>query len=80
MLYKILYNLEDTNPNTKVKRRNNRTIKKNPAGLAKGGGKKTKKNKTLSILKNKKNKTSNMEKQYRQKQTTDRRNKWKNSK
>ena len=80
MLYKILYTLEDTGSKTKFKRRNNKTLKKISSGLAKGGGKKTKKNKTLSILKNKKNKTSNMEKQYRQKQTRDRRNKWKNSK
>ena len=86
MLYKILHALKDDNPHSKKSKIENKTRKKLSSGLAKGGGKKTQKNNTiskkkkpLSIPKNKKNKTTNMEKQYRQKQTTDRRNKWKNS-
>lgn len=86
MLYKILYAIENSYSNPNFEKIENKTRKKLSSGLAKGGGKKTQKNNTiskkkkpLSIPKNKKNKTTNMEKQYRQKQTTDRRNKWKNS-
>ena len=87
MLYKILYTLENSNPNLNFKKIESKTHKKLSSGLAKGGGKKTKKNNTiskkkkpLSIPKNKKTINSNMEKQYRQKQTIDRRNNWKNPK
>lgn len=80
MLYKILHALKDDNPHSKKSKMNIKTLKQNTSGLAKGGGRKTKRNKPASISKKKNSKTTNIEKQYRQKQTRFRRNKWKNSK
>lgn len=76
MLYKILYALDDRKTNSNLSKRGNKTLKNISSGLAKGGGKKTKKNKVSSNSKNKKSKT-NYEKKYRQQQTKNRRNNWK---
>lgn len=71
MLYKILHDLKDDKPRSKISKKGGKTLKKNTSGPVKGGGKKTRKNKPLSI-RNSKTKI-NDEKKYRQRQTKQRR-------